>query len=227
MPAQLIFDLPSKPALGSDDFFVSPANQLAVATVENWRNWAARKLLLIGPHGSGKTHLVHVWAEQSGALVLQSRDLPDGDAADLLQINSRIAVEDVDRIAKDDAAQRALFHLHNLVLAEGGYLMMSASALPGVWTPTLPDLASRILGTQTAHLQPADDVLLAAVLMKMFSDRQLIVKPQVISYLVSRMERSFEAAQNLVQDLDTAALAEKRAVTKALATRILEQQKNL
>ncbi|MGJ8585078.1 MAG: chromosomal replication initiator DnaA [Marinosulfonomonas sp.] len=226
MPAQLIFDLPTKPALGRDDFFVSAANELAVSLVGDWANWPSGKMLLVGPAGSGKTHLVHVWASEADADILQASQLANTDIAACVKQNARIAVEDVDAIAEDAAGQDALFHLHNLVLAEGGRLLMSATTPPGIWQFTLPDLASRVQSASLAALQPADDMLLTAVLLKLFADRQIVVKPDVISYLVARMDRSFDAARNLVTALDAAALAEKRAVTKALAMRVFEAQEN-
>lgn len=226
MPAQLTFDLPTKPALGRDDFFISAANELAVSLVGDWANWPSGKMFLVGPTGSGKTHLVHVWANEAKAKILQASQLAATDIATCVQENSKVAVEDIDTIASDPAAQDALFHLHNLVLAEGGNLLMSATTAPGIWQFTLPDLASRVQSASLASLQPADDMLLTAVLLKLFADRQIVVKPDVISYLVARMDRSFETARNLVAQLDAAALAEKRPVTKALAMRVFETGEN-
>lgn len=223
MPRQLTFDLPSVPALGRDDFFVSPANSLAVATVTDPGNWPGGKLVLVGPHGSGKTHLVHVWAAASGARIVPATALEQALGADTIDQTAHIAVENIDTVAGMPALEQALFHLHNLVLADGRQLLMTASNPPGFQMFTLPDLASRIESTQVATLRPADDPLLAAILLKLFADRQLVVNPDVITYLVSRMDRSFDAAHRLVSALDHAALSERRAITKPLATKVLDK----
>ncbi|MGB8622376.1 MAG: chromosomal replication initiator DnaA, partial [Paracoccaceae bacterium] len=76
MAEQLVFDLPLRAARGREDFFVSPANAMAVAQVENWRRWPARKLVLVGPQGAGKTHLAHVWAAQADAGIVEAAALP-------------------------------------------------------------------------------------------------------------------------------------------------------
>lgn len=224
MSRQLSFDLPVRPALGREDFFVSPANAVAVATVEDWRNWPGGKLVLAGPAGSGKTHLAHVWAAAAGARVLHARDLPQLDIADLASDAARLVVEDADTIAGDTAAEQALFHLHNLTLAEGGALLLTGATPPRHWPLTLPDLASRMLGASMVKLAPPDDALLKAVLLKLFADRQLAVSPALVDYLLPRMERSHDGAGRLVAMLDRAALAEGRAVTRSLASRVLDKR---
>lgn len=219
MAEQLSFELPGKTALGREDFFIAPSNALAVAMVENTSTWPARKLMLVGPAGAGKTHLVHVWAAQTDARIVAARDLAGADIPALA--SGPVAVEDVERIAQDGTAQDALFHLHNLVLANGHNLLMSGQGAPRHWGLTLPDLQSRLDGTQIATLEAPDDTLLAAVLAKLFTDRQIAPKPDVIPYLVKRMERSFEAAQQLVARLDHTALAEGRSINRPLARQLL------
>ena len=219
MARQLTFDLPSVPALGRDDFFVSPANAAAVAMIERWEDWPTRKLLLIGPEGAGKTHLAHVWAVLSGAQIIQASALADADIATLAR--GSVAVENVPTIAGQPEAEKALFHLHNLVLAEGPALLMTGTGEAAHWGLALPDLASRLQGTPAVALQEPDDTLLFAVLMKLFNDRQLNPKPDVLPYLARNMERSFAAAHALVDALDKAALAERRDVTRKLASEVL------
>ncbi len=221
MTGQLTFDLTRAEALTRDDFFVAPSNTLALQTVESWQDWPGGKLLLLGPEGSGKTHLTHVWAAASGAIILQADALAGQDIAALS--GAHIAVEDADRIG---AAEAQLFHLHNLVTTTGGALLLTADAPPRDWGLALPDLLSRLQTAPVARLDPPDEGLLSAVLIKLFADRQLAVAPNLISYLVSRMPRSIGAARALVAALDAAALAKGRAVTRALAGGVLDSMGN-
>jgi chromosomal replication initiation ATPase DnaA len=222
MAEQLSFDLPVRAALGREDFFVSPANAEAVAMVEGWQGWPSHKLILTGPAGAGKTHLAHVWAGLSGAGIVAARDLGGCDIAHLGQ--GCTVVEGADAVAGDSAAEAALFHLHNLTLAEGGALLVTARTPPHLWGLTLPDLASRLQGTLHAALGAPDDALLSAVLMKLFADRQLSPSPDTIPYLARRMERSFRAAEDVVADLDAAALAQHRPITRPLAAQVLDNR---
>jgi chromosomal replication initiation ATPase DnaA len=220
MARQLAFDLPVVAARGRGDFFVSPANRIALASIEAWRAWPGGKLILTGPEGSGKSHLAQVWAGLAEAELVRASDLARRDIRMLAGQN--LCVEDADRIAGSPRAEQALFHLHNLALAEGHSLLITARMPPSRWRLALPDLDSRMQATPVAGLEPPDDALLAAVLVKLFDDRQLAVKPPLIAFLVARMDRSLAGARALVERIDRAALAENRALTRALAARVLD-----
>ncbi|WP_068113774.1 DnaA/Hda family protein [Tropicimonas marinistellae] len=218
MAEQLAFELPVRAATGREDFFVAPANALAVAEIDRWQEWPARKLALIGPEGSGKSHLARVWSSAAGARVYAARALVGIPPAP-----GNLAVEDVQDIAGDTQAETALFHWHNLVLAEGGHLLLTGNGPPALWPFTLPDLASRIRGTPIARLDPPDDQLLQAVLLKLFTDRQLVPPPSLLPWLVSRMDRSFAAAGEFVHALDAVALGTGRPIGPKLASEVLER----
>lgn len=222
MAQQLGFDLPSRAALGRDAFFVAPSNAIAMAMIEGWHDWANRKLVLTGPAGSGKTHLTHVWAEVSGARIVAAKDLTEADVPSLAQ--GHVAVEDVPLIADNAETETALFHLHNLVLAEGHALLLTGEQAVTQWGLRLPDLISRLQGTVTAALEAPDDTLLAALLAKLFADRQLTPKPNLIPYLLTRMDRSFAAAIDLVDRLDAVSLAQKKPLTRSLAASVLDKE---
>lgn len=223
MAKQLSFDLPAKTALGREDFFVSPANALAVAMISA-NSWPGNKLVLSGPAGAGKTHLAHVWAAETGGRILHAADLRHDDVPALAQ--TPIAVEDVPMIAGDLEQQKTLFHLHNLVLAQGHALLMTGRLAPKFWELPLADLQSRVEGAHHVALDPPDDALLCAVLAKLFVDRQLNPGPDVIAYLVKHMDRRFETAAEVVEQLDKVALTEKREITRTLAIRVLSQDQN-
>ena len=213
MPLQLTFDLPVRTALGRDDFYVSPANGLAVAALDTPENWPDRRMLLVGPEGSGKSHLAQIWAATQHGTVRAAATLCDPPPPP----GSAVAIEDCDRIAGDRRAETALFHMHNMILAEGGKLLLTARTPPQHWELTLPDLASRMQSATTARLLSPDDALLGAVLVKLFADRQIAPSAALIPWLVSRMDRSFAAARDLVRTLDAQALAQGRPVNTLAA----------
>ncbi len=224
MAQQLGLDLPGITALGRTDFLVAPSNTVAVAMIENWHNWSGRKLLLTGPEGSGKTHLTHVWANSSGATIVAAPQLSEKSVPQLCR--GSVAVEDIDQISGNAEAERALFHLHNLLLAEGHWLLLTGRGAPKQWGMQLPDLASRLGGAQTATLDAPDDALLSAVLAKLFADRQLTPKADIIPFLIRRIDRSFAAAQDVVTKLDAASLAQKRPLTRQLARAVLDNSQD-
>lgn len=221
MAHQLIFDLSQRAALGREDFFVAPSNALALATLDAPSGWPAGKMLLIGPEGAGKTHLAALWAGENRALIVAAASLGVADAPRLAAARA-VVVEDVDRIGSNDEAQRALFHLHNLLAAEGGRLLLTAASAPRDWGLSLPDLASRMQATASVKLDPPDDALLAAVLVKLFADRQITVTPALIPWLVTRIDRSLATARKVVAALDERALQKAAPVSRTLAAEVLD-----
>ncbi|MDV7144998.1 chromosomal replication initiator DnaA [Tropicimonas sp. TH_r6] len=218
MPEQLALNLPVRPALGREDFFLSPGNALVVAEIDRWQDWPTGKLALIGPEGAGKTHLTHVWAELAGATILPATGLVEWEPAP-----GNYAIEDVPEITGDAEAERALFHLHNFVLAEGGHLLVTGATPPALWEIDLPDLASRMRGTPSARLEAPDDALLQALLLKLFADRQITPQPSLLPWLVKRMDRSFAEAGRIVAALDARALATGRPIGVKLAAEVLAE----
>lgn len=221
-PEQIPLDLVHRPALGKADFLIGPGNAAVVAQVLAWRDWPGRRMAVAGPPRSGKSHLAHVWMLESGAARVEAATLDLGEAQGLAS-HGRVVVEDVDRIGLGGAeAEQALFHLYNLLGAEGGWLMLTGRDAPGRWPARLPDLASRLAALPVARLEAPDDVVLSALLVKLFADRQLRVRADVVRYLATRMERSFAEAERLVAALDHRSLATRRRVTRDLARAVLE-----
>jgi chromosomal replication initiation ATPase DnaA len=106
-------------------------------------------------------------------------------------------------------------------------LLVTALTPPSRWGLELPDLASRMAATPTVAISPPDEALLAAVLVKLFADRQIDPPETLIRYLVDRIERSFAAARTIVATLDEAALAEGKPIGRDFARHVLERQGDL
>jgi chromosomal replication initiation ATPase DnaA len=226
MAQQLPLDLPHRPALDRADFLVTPANELAVAWIDRWPDWPGPALVLHGPAGSGKTHLTRVWQRRADAVALEGAALAHMPPPRLLGGHRTAVVEDVGRrlaeAADPSAVARGLLHLHNLIAEAGGSLLLTDTAPPRAWPMPLPDLGSRLGAAPAVALGAPDDALLAAVMVKLFQDRQLAVTPEVVTYLLARIERSFAAVRAVVGEIDRAALAKRQGVTVPLAREVLQ-----
>lgn len=222
MAEQLTFSLPAKEALGREDYFVSSANALAVSALEDWPSWPLGKIVLVGPAGAGKTHLAMVWAKEVGAQVVDAAALA-APAAPTDLANGPLVIEDIDHIAADATTETALFHLHNLMAERGHPLLMTAAKPPARISFGLADLQSRMSGTALAVIAALDDALLMALVMKMFSDRQVALKPEVLTYIQPRLPRNYEAVRHFVERMDSRALKEGRAFGKGLARDVLAE----
>jgi chromosomal replication initiation ATPase DnaA len=216
VPRQLTLALSHGESFAREDFLSGSSNEGALAMIERWPDWPDRVLALAGPERSGKSHLAAIWAEMSGARFLAGRALGTGDLPAALATGA-LVVEDVE--AGFD--ERALFHLINLVRQEEAFLLITGRTAPATWSVALPDLGSRLRAVPVVTLEPPDDALLRALLVKLFADRQVRVDESLIAYLATRIERSFSAAQAIVETLDREALRLQRPVTRALAAEVL------
>lgn len=212
---QLPLDLPTKAAFQPEDFLATACNRAAVDLVERWPDWLDRCCLLVGPVGAGKSHLAAVWAERAGARIVPAASLRTDDVGAL---PDHLVIEDIDATADETA----LFHIINRTRERRGHLLLTASVPVTNLSLVLPDLVSRLKALPIAIIDPPDDRLMAALIVKQLSDRQVIVEPAVIDYLVARIERSYAQVRTMVAALDRAALAERRAITVPLARQVLE-----
>ena len=222
MIRQLAFDLPATAARTRADFLNAMSNALAVAMLDAPAIWPQGRLILIGPEGSGKTHLAHIWATETGARLMPAKALAGSDIDRLAE--GPVVLDDTESLAGEAAGETALFHLLNF-MGPGRPLLMTARTPPRDWGIALPDLVSRLQAAPVTTLDAPDDALLSAVLVKLFADRQLAVAANLIPYLVSRMPRRISAASQLVAALDARALAEGRAITRQLAGDVLDRFK--
>ena len=218
---QLPLELAHAPSYAREAFLPADCNRHALGRVLGWRDWPGGRLVLSGPPSSGKTHLAHIWAASAGAAIVAAEGLRGADVGELAGV--ALAVEDADRVAGDAAAERALFHLLNASQQHGEPLLLTSRAEPGRWGVSLPDLASRVAAAPHVRLDPPNDALLAAVLVKLFDDRGVKVSPYLVGWLVRRMDRSLSAAGEVVARLDAASLAAGGPVTRAMAAAVLDK----
>ncbi len=199
-----------------EDFLPGPSNAAALTLIERWPDWPDRIMALIGPQGSGKSHLAAIWAIATGARVLSAKLLADIDPPAALA-TSALVVEDLE---PDGLDERALFHLLNLAREESAWVLLTARSAPAGFPLAIRDLGSRLRALPMVALTPPDDVLLRALIVKLAADRQIAMDEALVNYLANRIERSFAAAHAAVVRLDEEAMRQQRPVTRALAAEL-------
>ena len=219
MSTQLPLDLGHRrPALDRDAFLVTAANAAAVAWIDRWPAWPTSALVLQGPPGSGKTHLAGVWRARAGAGIIAGAELAAALVPTLLEAGPTLVVE-----AAEVAPEQPLLHLYNGIAERGGHLLLTSTQPPSRWGIGLADLRSRLNALPVAEIAAPDDLLIRAVLVKLFADRQLAVTAELVEFVGLRIERSFAAAQRVVAALDAASLVAQRRITIHLAQQILQE----
>jgi chromosomal replication initiation ATPase DnaA len=203
--------------MGRDDFLVAPSNAAAVALIDQWPRWPSYGAILLGPHGSGKSHLATVWQQKANAQIIEGSALQESGVPAALTSNA-LVIENLSTPPLDEAA---LFHMLNLAKGEGASVLFTTTQPIAVLALRLPDLVSRLCALPIGVIAPPDDSLLRGVLVKHFSDRQIAADEALVSYLLARMPRSLDMARQVVAAIDAAALEQKTEVTRAFAGKVL------
>ncbi|MBO1323843.1 chromosomal replication initiator DnaA [Acetobacter sp. TBRC 12305] len=212
-----------RPRFGRSDFVAAPSNAAARAWVldaEAASRWPEGRMALWGESGTGKTHLLSVWAGRYGAPIMQGSRLNERDVATLLTEGGFAAMA-LDNAESVPRAQD-LLHLINLARERRMALLMAARLPPSRWNFALPDLLSRLRATAAVPVGQASGDLLRRLLLRLLAERQLVVAPQVTEWLLRRLPRSAGAVRDCVAMLDAAALATGGGVTRGLAASVLE-----
>ncbi len=218
-PRQLALALDHAENYAREDFLSGPGNEAALRLIDSWPDWPAGAVALVGPEGSGKTHLATIWAAAAGARVISAHALGEPELRSALATGA-LVVEDA-AAAQDE---RALFHLLNLAREADASLLLTARTAPATWPVAIRDLASRLRALPVATLHAPDDAMLRALIVKLAADRQLALDESVVRYLSTRIERSFAAARAAVIMLDHEALRQGRPATRALAAELFRDR---
>ena len=170
-------------------------------------------LVLVGPPGCGKSHLGQVWGQSAGAVEYVGRNTAICSSQPCVFVDNAESADD----------DEEFFHVFNAVVAADGFLLVTARTPPVRWVKGLSDLTSRLSAAPNIRIYPPDETLITAVIIKMFADQKMDVGADVLTYLINRMERSFETARTLVRRLNNASLAKRRAVTIPLAREVFKE----
>ena len=197
-PRQLLLALDHSVSFSREDFLQGPSNLAAFSLVERWPDWPDRIVALVGPQGSGKSHLAAIWAEVAGARVLSAKLLSQTDLPAAFATGT-LVLEDLEFEGLDE---RALFHFLNLAREQAAYVLITSRSPLTTFPVTIRDLASRMRAVPSVALAAPDDALLRALIIKLAVDRQIAVDEVLVSFLANRIERSFAAAHQAVRRLD-------------------------
>lgn len=178
------------------EFLISESNELAAQQLERWGAWPVMAALLIGPRKSGRSLLSRIFAAQSGGTI----------------------IDDAER-----HAETAIFHAWNAAQTSRKPLLIIADSAPPIWAVALPDLRSRLAATPVLRIAAPDDALMQALFERDFARRGLDARPELIQWLLTRIERSHIAIARTVDSLDQALMQHRKRLSIPFARATLEQ----
>lgn len=212
---QLTLPFVHAPQFTGADFLAAPSNAEALAWLRRPQTWPQGRLALWGGEGSGKTHLLHLWAARRAAALLHGPALA---ATGFAPPDRPLVVDDADA-----AAERPLLHLLNAAAEAGHPVLLAGRDAPGRWPVALPDLASRLRAVLAVEIRPAEELLLRLLLARLLAERQLDVPEEVQEWLLLRLPRTPAALREAAARLDRVALVAGGGRTRSLAARVLAE----
>jgi len=220
---QLPFNLTPRPAYEREDFFVSASNQDAISWIDKWPDWGTPSvLIIIGEDACGKTHLSKVWQKEASALEIAPNNMEQSVYMIFSKKSPKVTIDDIDSIIGDLEKEKQLFHIYNIVKENNGSLLLTIRKPVKEYNFLLPDLKSRLMAASAVTILPPDEDLMAIVLTKIFSDKQMFVSQDVIKYIIPRIERSLKAVRDLAEKIDYKSLTDKKSVTITMVKSILD-----
>lgn len=177
-----------------EDFLLSDSNRAAVDHFGRWSLWPVRATLLTGPRKSGRSLLGRIFVRKTGGRLFDDAESHD---------------------------EEMLFHAWNEAQERRRPLLIIAEVPPPAWSVALPDLRSRLAATPHVRIEDPDDALIGQLVVKLLGDRGIAVPPDLPGYLVPRVERSYVAVQQIVDELDHAMFSRHRAMTVPMARKAL------
>ncbi len=214
---QLPLEFEPRAYLDKEDFMVAKCNIAALRRIDSWPNWSFFALCLYGPTGCGKSHLANIFSNQVSIVTnypykipnIKAKDINLEDVHQLFHEHKCLIVEDLN----ENINQEAMFHLYNLYRNEGGYILFTSENAPARMNFSLADLRSRLNIIPSIEIGEPDDELLSALIVKLFTDRQIIISQEILNYILANIERSFSYTRKLVAEIDNISLSRKRAVS--------------
>ena len=208
---QSYFNYNLKPGLAIDDFFVSTSNKKAYSFILN-KKIDNKKILLIGPNKSGKTHLGKIWQKNNNAVSYEN------NFEIILNYKKNIFIDDFLKNINEEL----IFHLINHCSNNKLTILFTSNKEMFEHNFFLQDLLSRIKTFHTLRIDLPDDDLIINLMIKLLHDKQIIIKnEEIFHYILKRIERSYEEIFLLIEKIDKLSLEKKRELTIPLIKKLL------
>ena len=208
---QSYFNYNLKPGLAIDDFFVSTSNKKAYSFILN-NKIDNKKILLIGPNKSGKTHLGKIWQKNNIAVSYEN------NFEIILNYKKNIFIDDFLKNINEEQ----IFHLINHCSINKLTILLTSNKELFEHNFLLKDLVSRLKTFNLLRINLPDDDLIINLIIKLLHDKQIIIKnKEIFHYILKRIERSYEDTFLLIENIDKLSLEKKRELTIPLIKKLL------
>ena len=204
---QLLLNFNYKQNFHYDDFYVSKSNYYAYELIEKWPNWEKNILNIYGQKYSGKTHLANIFLKKNKGTKINEKDLND-EILKEFKLYQNIIIDNFSNVTEE----RILYSIFNLVDQDNKFLLINSIKPISEINFNLNDLKSRSKNCLFAKIDDPDDELIFAIILKSFSDRQIIIDKKLIDFIIKRIDRSYGKISDFIYKVDELSLKKKKPI---------------
>ena len=213
---QLLLNFDIKKNFNDHDYYVSESNYFAFNLIDKWPKWEKRILNISGEKYSGKTHLANIFKSKSSALFLTENDI-NNDVFKKIKLYESIIIDGF----SNKIDENLTYSIFNLVDQDSKYLLINSEIPLGEINFKLPDLVSRSRNLLHSKINPPDDELIFAIILKNFSDRQIKLEKKLIEFIINRIDRSYGKISEFIYKVDELSLKKKKPINLKTIKEIL------
>ena len=201
-----------------DDYFVSSSNYFAFKLIDTWPKWEKNILNIYGESFSGKTHLSKIFLGKNNGLMIYEKDIND-KIFKKLKLYENIVLDGFSYKTND----KLLYSIFNLIDSENKFLIINSIKPINEMDFQLKDLVSRSKNCLFAKIENPDDELMNAIILKNFSDRQIMIDNKLIDYIAKRIDRSYSKISQFIYKIDELSLKKKKPIDFKIIKEILKK----
>ena len=213
---QLLLDFDIKTNFNDHDYYVSECNYFAFNLIDKWPKWEKKILNISGEKFSGKTHLANIFKSKASALFLNENQI-NNEIFKKIKLYESIIIDGF----SNTFDEKLTYSIFNLVDQDSKYLLINSETPLAEINFKLPDLASRSKNVLHAKIDPPDDDLIFAIILKNFSDRQIKLEKKIIEFIINRIDRSYGKISEFIYKIDELSLKKKKPINLKTIKEIL------
>ena len=215
---QLLLNFEHKQNFKDEDYYVSDSNFYAYKIINSWPKWEKKFLNICGEKYSGKTHLSNIFLKNFKGIKINSTSFKNEDFKNL-KIYENIVLEDFDK----NINENLIYSFFNFIDQDNKYLIINSSIPISEIDFKLEDLRSRAKNCLVAKINKPDDELIFALILKNFSDRQVLIDKKLIDYITKRINRSYGKIYEFIYKINELSLIKKKSIDFKIIKEVLEE----
>ena len=209
---QKFFEYDFSPNFNQENYYVSDSNREAYDYVIN-ENEFVKYSIIHGPVKSGKTHLGLIWQKKNNAIIYSESNFQK-----VIKDKKNVFIDNFFEKINEEYLFYIINHCYNNYLK----ILLCTDKFISDYKFQLKDLSSRLKSFNFIEIKQPDDELIVNLIIKLLFDKQIIIQnSEIFSYILKRINRTYQDIYLFVENIDKLSLEKKRELTIPLIKELL------